>query len=195
MNIALIPMAAKPLHAGHYELIKIAAKENDQVILFVSSADRKRPGEVTILGADMMTIWKRFIQPTLPSNVEIDYTGIPIRSLWEVLGDANESESDDTYVLYGDIEDISANYPESSLKRYTGWLYDNGQIRLEPISRKSTIDVSGTKMRKWIEDDNEEQFIYHLPQPIQSHGHQIFNLLKSHAIFTPKKKKKIAKKK
>lgn len=186
-KIALIAMAAKPLHAGHYELIKIASRENDYVLVFVSSADRKRPGEITILGADMMTIWSRYIQPTLPKNVDISYTNIPIRELWKVLGEANEAESDDTYVLYGDVTDINANFPESSLKRYAGYLYDNGQIQLEPIERTSTVNVSGTKMRQWIQDDNEDQFITHLPKEIKSSGKKIFSLLKSHAQMNQKK--------
>ncbi len=53
MRIGLVPVSAKPYHIGHHALVTRAAEENDQVLLFVSTSDRKRKGEVPILGADM----------------------------------------------------------------------------------------------------------------------------------------------
>ena len=41
-------MAAKPYHAGHDGLVRIAASENDEVLLFVSTSDRTRKGEMCI---------------------------------------------------------------------------------------------------------------------------------------------------
>ena len=66
MKIGLIPMAAKPYHAGHHALVTAAAGENDEVILYISLSDRKRKGEVPIYGADMQTVWKEEIEKILP---------------------------------------------------------------------------------------------------------------------------------
>ena len=52
-TIGLVPMSAKPYHTGHDGLVRIAASENDEVLLFVSISDRKRPGEMPLLGSDM----------------------------------------------------------------------------------------------------------------------------------------------
>ena len=46
MRIGLVPMAAKPYHAGHHALVTAAAKENDKVLLYISLSDRKRKGEL-----------------------------------------------------------------------------------------------------------------------------------------------------
>ena len=73
MKIGLVPMAAKPYHAGHHWLVEQAAGENDKVILFVSVSDRKRKGELPILGADMVKVWQEELEPIMPSNVEVKY--------------------------------------------------------------------------------------------------------------------------
>ena len=46
MKIGLVPMAAKPYHAGHHELVKMAALQNDKVFVYVSTSDRKRKGQL-----------------------------------------------------------------------------------------------------------------------------------------------------
>ena len=61
-KIALISIVAKPYRTGHHELIKIATKENDEVLVFVSAVDRERKGEFTISGGAMKTIWKRYLE-------------------------------------------------------------------------------------------------------------------------------------
>ncbi|MDB4337487.1 hypothetical protein OAA09_00555 [bacterium] len=84
MNIGLIPMSAKPYHAGHHKLIQIAAKENDRIFVFVSLTGRgvkkvKDPtdgrtikngarkievvkkGETPIFGSDMQFIWENVL--------------------------------------------------------------------------------------------------------------------------------------
>ena len=78
MNIGLVPMAAKPYHAGHHWLVEKAASENDHVILFVSVSDRKRKGEKPILGQDMVRVWQEELESIMPGNVEIRYGGPPV---------------------------------------------------------------------------------------------------------------------
>ena len=36
MKIGLVPVSAKPYHAGHHALVELAASQNDKVLLFVS---------------------------------------------------------------------------------------------------------------------------------------------------------------
>ena len=57
-TIAIVPVSAKPYHAGHDGLVRIASKENDEVHLLVSITDRSRPGEMKIDGGTMFGIWK-----------------------------------------------------------------------------------------------------------------------------------------
>jgi hypothetical protein len=174
---ALIAMSAKPYHAGHDGLIRVAAAESDVVKLYVSTSDRTRKGELPVSGTTMAEIWQRFIEPSLPDNVEIEYGGSPVRKVYEFLGAENEAGSEDTYVIYSDPEDIAKSFPAGSLEKYMGDLYNKGRIILEPIQRTSTVDVSGTKMRHWLETGNSEAFIKHLAKPLQVNGEEIWKML------------------
>lgn len=176
-KIAIVPMAAKPYHAGHDGLIRLAAKECNRVEVFVSTSDRKRPGEITVSGADMSDIWRTQIEPSMPSNVKINYVGNPVRSAWEFMGKANEEGSSDQFAVYSDPEDLAGNFPEKSLIKYTGTLYKKGQIILRPVQRTETVNVSGTKMRQFLAKGDKASFLKNLPQGID--GEVIWNRLSS----------------
>ena len=100
MYIGLVPMAAKPYHAGHHWLVEKAAGENDHVILFVSTSDRKRKGEKPILGRDMVRVWQEELEPVMPANVEIRYGGSPVQNVYKEIQEAGEIGSEDTYFVY-----------------------------------------------------------------------------------------------
>lgn len=176
-RFGVVAMSAKPYHAGHDMLIRTAAAENDVVKLYVSTSDRKRKGELPIRGSDMELIWQRYIEPSLPDNVEVEYGGSPIRKAYEFLGAENEAGSEDTYTIYSDPEDIERNFPAASLEKYLGDLYAKGRIVLEPVQRSETVDVSGTMMRQWLTSGDMESFIVNLPAALQPHGEEIWNML------------------
>jgi len=173
----LIAMSAKPFHAGHDGLIRLASNENDIVKLFVSISDRKRKGEQMVSGETMSDIWREFIEPSLPSNIHVSYGGSPIRKTYEFLGAENEAGSDDVYVIYSDPEDLTNNFPEKSLEKYMGDLYARGKIILEPIQRSETTDITGTQMRAWLSSGDMDSFISNLPASIRDRGAEIFDLL------------------
>ena len=60
-DIGLIPISAKPFHEGHMSLIRKASDECKKVIVYVSTSDRKRKGEITIFGEDMLIIWENIL--------------------------------------------------------------------------------------------------------------------------------------
>lgn len=181
IRIGLVPMAAKPYHAGHDGLVRIAADENDSVMLFVSTTDRARPGELRVSGDTMQIIWWEYIEPTLPSNVTPDYGGIPVSKLYATLEKAEAAGSTDTYVIYSDEEDI-LKYTDEALKKVAPNLFENGQIERRGISRSETVQVSGTEMREYIEEDDMIGFIALLPPAIQKHGKEIFELLQDDVV-------------
>lgn len=176
LSIGLVPMAAKPYHAGHDGLVRIAAKENDVVKLFVSTSDRSRTGELNVSGDTMQIIWWDYIEPTLPGNVVPDYGGVPVGKVFEELERAEAAGSIDTYVIYSDEEDI-LKYTEEALTKSAPRLFSNGQIKLRGISRAETVEVSGTEMREFIENGDIVGFVALLPPAIQKHGREIFDML------------------
>lgn len=182
MKIGLVPMSAKPYHAGHDGLVRLAAQENEKVKVFVSLSDRKRPGEIPILGSDMSAIWKGHIEPSLPSNVEVQYVPNPVQAVYKEIGDENVSNSENTYKLYSDPTDLAQNFPEKSLVKYAGNLYSRKRIIPRAVQRTETVDVSGTKMRQYLESGDEKNFVKNMPKGVN--GKAIWDILKKSAEST-----------
>lgn len=187
MRIGLIAMSAKPFHAGHGAIIRLAARECDEVHLYVSTSDRARPGEVVILGADMARLWKETIESTMPANVNVVYGGSPIGNIWKELGHANEVGSQDDYVLYSDPIDVEQNFQARFLEKYCGRLYETGHVRLRPVDRSSTVEVSGTRMREFLAAGDKENFTKFLPQGVDKD--LVWDVLRKSASSLPSEKK------
>lgn len=183
--MGLVPMSAKPFHAGHYGLIERAANENDNVIVYVSLSDRKRKGELPIKGETMGTIWRQYLEPIMPDNVEVVYGGSPVRNVYEQLGEESKRFDEDdhdvaTYTVYSDTEDLSKNFPERNMEKYAGSLWEAGLLDRKAVSRTSTVNVSGTKMRELLSSDAVEEFVEYLPDPLSDEArHAIWNMLKN----------------
>jgi len=182
MRIGLVPVSAKPYHAGHHALVTKAANENEKVILFVSTSDRKRSGEFPIFGTDMLKVWQEELENIMPGNVEIQYGGSPVRNVYETLSAANDSGSSDVYVVYSDPVDTAQNYPETSLVKYCNSLRSSGKCLLAAeenpgsLTRgEGTPNISGTKVRHMLQTKDLEGFI--TAMPAGANGQNIFNIL------------------
>ena len=115
MNIGLLPISAKPYHAGHHALVEMAAGANDEVLLYVSISDRKRKGELPISGADMKKVWEEEIEQILPGNVTPVYGGSPVGHVFDILRGAEEKliagdYQGHVYTVYSDPTDTAQNY-------------------------------------------------------------------------------------
>ena len=162
--IGLIAMSAKPYHKGHEELIRIASQECDEVYLYVSVLDRKRKGEKAISGEDMKFIWEVYLHKTLPGNVTLELCSeSPLKNVWRRLEYSELSDSEDTHNVYGDPQDLDAGYKIDYLKKSCPNLVANNLIVLNPISRDTTVNISGTDMRKFLSVGDKESFCNNCP--------------------------------
>ena len=184
MRIGLVPISAKPYHAGHHALVSRAAGDNDLVMLFVSTSDRKRKGELPVLGSDMLRIWKEYLEPIMPSNVDVYYGGTPVQKVYGTLQAAEEVLSDDTYVIYSDLVDTAQNYPVCNRLKYFPELYKTGKVVCAAEEDPSaftrgvgTPDVSGTAMRNAISIGDFKTFSAGMPPGVDARA--IFNILQS----------------
>jgi hypothetical protein len=181
-------MAAKPYHAGHDGLVRIAAQENDKVVVFVSDSNRD-----SISGAGMVQAWKELIEPVLPGNVEVVYGGgTPVAQVYKTIGDADQAGSKDTFSVYSDAEDIKKY---ATLQKYAPNLMANGQVNLRGVNRGDTVEVSGTMMRTWLDNGDRENFKKNAPKGVN--GDRYWDILQSTKLATPEpkgKKKPAAKK-
>lgn len=176
-TVALIPVAAKPLTAGHWGLIEIAASECDEVRLFVSMGDRKRKGELPIYGKDMQRIWYDYLEPELPGNVTVDYVNVPVQNVYGELEEA-ESTGDmtSTFVIYSDADDI-LKYADSSLSKSAPRLFKRGKIQRRGVDRSETVDISGTRMREFLANGDRKNFKKFLPPPVRQYADEIMAIL------------------
>lgn len=84
--IGIVPMAAKPLHAGHWEIIEEASQNCDIVYLMVSGKSRESD-DVTITGEQMGEIWMKILKKYLPDNVVLSFSSSsPISQTTGVIG-------------------------------------------------------------------------------------------------------------
>lgn len=173
MKIGLVPMSAKPYHAGHDMLVRIASQECDLVKLFVSISSRERPGELPISGHAMSKIWQDYIEQTLPANVDVEYGGSPVGKVFLQLSQAKNENSLETYVIYSDNVDIHANFPDSKISKY-----EPLHIEKRGIDRSETVPISGTKMRLALQKGDIDAFSQFLPPSIQSYSKEIIEILK-----------------
>jgi len=185
-KIGLIAMSAKPYHGGHDGLIRLASEECDAVHLYVSIADRARSGEVPILGKDMATLWNDIIEPSMPTNVVVTYGGSPVGNVWKQLGKANETGSQDEFYVYGDPTDLAQNFTKELLTKYSGNLFAVGRIKLRAVERSSTVDVSGTQMRQYLEKGDKAAFVKNLPTTLDVD--KVWDILHATAKDPPKVK-------
>ncbi len=175
-RVGLVPVSGKPYHAGHHFLVEKAASENDRVILFVSTSDRVRKGEYPIFGSDMEKVWQQELEKIMPSNVTVEYGGSPVRKVYELIGDACKlSGVEETYVVYSDPTDTAQNYPQSQRDKYMQPLCDAGQVIFAAEENPTSVtrgsgspDVSGTKLRQALEDNDFDTFSAGMPQGVNA---------------------------
>ena len=182
MKIGLVPMSAKPYHAGHHALVTAAASENDSVLLFISTTDRTRKGETPIKGSDMYSIWLEHIESILPSNVTTVYGGSPIRKVYDELGNAEQSGTENTYVVYSDPVDTAKNFPEANRLKYFPTIYDEGRVIFAAEENpaaftrgEGTPNVSGTSVRQSLGCGDYDEFSAAMPQGLDTEA--VYNKL------------------
>jgi hypothetical protein len=165
--IGLIPIAGKPLHIGHWKLIDRASAECDRVIVYTTSKDRAGKGQFPISGSDFVYFWNDFFIPALPKNVKVRFVDSPVRAVMHELGwfeqaVVKDSEESPTIRLYSDNSDVETNFPDSDLNKFPT-LKSAGKMQKVGVERSSTVNISGTKMREFLQNGDMDSFIKYLP--------------------------------
>jgi cytidyltransferase-like protein len=159
MILGMIPMAAKPIHNGHWLLIERASKECDAVIVLTTQKDRKRKGEYTVYGNLMMLVWDA-IQIFFPKNVSVSFVKQPWGSIYNII-DAKESEEPgiNSYKIFCGPDMVE----EHKFDKYYPDLYSNGIIEVVYPSERYCDDLSGKLMRQALSDGDYLYFTKNLP--------------------------------
>ncbi len=159
----LIAMSAKPYHIGHDFLIQQASKSCSYVNVYVSIANRKRNGEFFISGRDMEKIWRSYLIPNMPENVNVYLnTTSPIKDLYSFI-------SENELVNIGIFSDINDKI-KCDLENVENILYER---------KKESPDISGKKMRDFLKNCDLNSFKNFLPSFIKDEEKiEIYNILK-----------------
>lgn len=165
--VGVVPMSAKPYHVGHDQLIRLALFECEEVVVFVSNADRVRKGEFPVKGETMRQIWDDHIMKTFPNEVYVSFVPNPVSAAYTLLGDSDKDpDNTDSYRIYSDPTDMERNFPPKSISKYMPHLVATRRVVRRLVPRETLVDVSGTQMRGWLQHGNKEKFVDHLPMTL-----------------------------
>ncbi len=173
-------------------------------------------GEVPVFGQDMAYIWENLLLPNLviKSNTKIippsGLSASPIRNVYDTIDKLyNSIKNDDKFVVvpffnkkvaaqeliircYSDDVDIDINFPDERMRQTYNAVFDaKNPPKIEKIgvSRNSTINISGTKMRQFLLNDDRESFQKLLPPLPADVSDQIYGILsKSAKLGSPSTK-------
>jgi len=161
----------KPFHIGHFNMIERASKECDRLILIVSLLDRD-----IIKGSDMAIIWKNHILKILPNNVDpIFLESSPIKRVFEILKLRDQNKSSPfSFSIYSDKDD-SSKFSDQVLSKICPNILGTNSLKIISISRDETTQISGTKMREYIKNNDFNSFEKYMPKEINSK--EVFNIL------------------
>ena len=157
----------KPPHLGHYSSILQIAKDNDETHIFVS---QKRKDSIT---GEMATDILKLYFSKRP-NIHIHLAKVtPVRSAYEFVEELgkNKSEAHFKVNLYALPEDMNR------FGQMEKWLGENTKIERIETGRPEFIDasaettkdpdgVSGTLMRKFVNDNDKTSFFKGLPNSV-----------------------------
>lgn len=181
MKIGLVPISAKPYHAGHHWLVNQAAEQNDMVLLFVSTSDRTRKGEFPIYGDDMRKVWLTHLEPIMPANVEIVYGGSPVQKVYKTLEEIQPG-SESIYTVYSDVQDTVLNYPLVNREKYFPVPWGEGQVHFAAEENPALFtrgsgapNISGSKARDMLKRGDIEAFKALMPSGVNATD--VFNAL------------------
>lgn len=180
IQVGLIPIAAKPYHRGHYNLVETAIEECQEILLFVGLADRDN-----ISGVTMQKIWK-YIEAELPTSVKMQYGGSPIKNMYKFLGNVeNDKKSfhNVKFIIYGGEDelsnDVEERFPKDILQKHYPNLFLTGQLDTRSVNRVETTGISGTKMRELLRFKKKEEFIAGLPDFMHKYQDEIWDIFLS----------------
>lgn len=172
-------MAAKPYHKGHDHLIRRAARESDVLEVYASLTDRgkKTLGEKVIRGSTMEKIWREYIIPSLPSNVDVTLSHTsPVTLVFSSLEEYERGHAGiESITLWGGDDDVN-NWRDEVLQKHMPLLVGGNILRKQVIPR-SEVEISGKQMREHLFHGRFLPFKDNLPNVLLPVGDDIINIL------------------
>lgn len=174
MKTGVILARLQPIHNGHLALIKKAVAENDEVYIFIGSADKfnqRNPLPISLrLQLTEEAIDFEFGKPYTNSEGDIKKIKDKIHIVpLDDLTDESDNSHDWGFYLYSKIVTETKNpcftiYYSDGFEIITTWFPSfilRNNVSLCLLARNATVDgISATKIRKMIEENNSNLDVY-----------------------------------
>lgn len=174
MKTGVILARLQPIHNGHLALIKKAVAENDEVYIFIGSADKfnqHNPLPISLrLQLTEEAIDFEFGKPYTNSEGDIKKIKDRIHIVpLDDLTDESDNSHDWGFYLYSKIVTETKNpcftiYYSDGFEIITTWFPSfilRNNVSLCLLARNATVDgISATKVRKMIEENNNNLDVY-----------------------------------
>ena len=120
----------------------------------------------------MEKVWNDHLVHILPENAKENLNLLPVgqtpvRIAYEMLEDAAESNSSNTFNIYSDPSDIN-RYNEKSLLNRMPKKFVEENIFRRPVSMTETHNVRGEDMRAWMTQRDKVSFLKALPEKLST---------------------------
>lgn len=164
ITIGIFVVAGKPVHDGHWKMIR-RATACDEAIIITSSAGRDElPAGV------MIDAWKEVLEPQfhkdfsnatliISSESPLSIAVNKIRSLKDVVSQ---------FFFFSDDEDAAGKY---SVDKIAGMVKDPSAMEKfvqVPVPRSQTVQISGTQVRNFLKNNDRESFDMFVPQTLSN---------------------------
>ena len=174
MKTGIILARLQPIHKGHLALIKKAVAENDEVYIFIGSADKfnqRNPLPISLrLQLTEEAIDFEFGKPYTNSEGDIKKIKDRIHIVpLDDLTDESDNSHDWGFYLYSKIVTECKNpcftiYYSDGFEIITTWFPSfilRNNVSLCLLARNATVSgISATKVRQMIEEDSQDLNIY-----------------------------------
>lgn len=180
ISVGFFVVSGKPIHDGHWEMIKRAVEGCDEALIITSTAGRDE-----IPSGVMIDAWKEVLEPQFyrdyPNAILVITDESPAKLAAEKMRELKDVVS--KFVFFSDAEDARVKYaPE----RLHGLVRDPTAIKkLEQVAipRSETVDVSGTKMREFLANDDQASFNKFAPRTLSPEmKNKYWNILKGDKV-------------
>lgn len=179
MKTGVILARLQPIHFGHLALIKKAVAENDEVYVFIGSADKfnqRNPLPISLrLQLTQEAIDDEFGKPFTNSEGDVKRVKDRIHIIpLDDLTDESDNSHDWGFYLYSKIVTECKNpcftiYYSDGFEIITTWFPSfilRNNVSLCLLARNATVEgISATKVRQMIEEDSKDLNVY-VPQCI-----------------------------
>lgn len=163
-KIAVIPMAAKPFHAGHDALIRRAVDDGcESIIVFLSVGGRD-----DVTAEDMIPLWRKVYIPgivrTYGRNVSIRFTLSPVRDTITFTRSFAKNKGVQVLV-YGGIDEEGNNEAQQRVDAVLSSSPDLSPEKVVAVgvNRAEAGGISGTAMRSYLTSGDFSSFVDNLP--------------------------------